>query len=291
MVLPVLAGESLGTLGRELALYIGSLLLLVSAIIFYGGWGQRQRSMRVDDTPLSDIGDIRSAGDVHIRGKIVPYADHDTFVSPIRGDERCVLSAWEIEEKYAKWEKSAWGIHAVPFYVTDGREKLLVDIADEVVSSETGEVFTPESTFVSRGVSIEGIQCEFEEFNVHVETDTDESPPRRVAEFVENTEGISLKYMAGTLGEAVADESERKYLEQTLQPGDEISLIGHAAPRRDDPRSAMHPEEFVVTQVDRTTLYLSERPFDEVATGGADMLLGALLAIIGVGLLSTLFLF
>lgn len=286
----------LGTVARELALWGGVLLLLASVLSFYKGWNQRQLSAFVDETPRSDVAEVRSPGTVRLRGEIVPQAEQDTFLSPFEGTENCVLSAWEIREMYDtsntdSWEKSAWGVRAVPFYLSDGTESILVDVDDDVVGNETSDVFTPESFLASEGVSIEGLRCEFEEFDVHIETDYEESPPHRVTEFVESTDGISMEPMATSLGDRVVDASKRKYREQTLQPGDVVSIIGYATPRREGLRSTAHPDDLVLTQAAEATLYLSERPFDEMGDGGGALLFGALTGIVGSVLLAMQFVF
>lgn len=278
-------------LARELALWGGVLLLLASVLSFYAGWNRRKRSSLVEETPRRDITGVRSPGTVRVRGEIVAQAEQDIFTSPIKADEDCVLSAWEIEERYDtpknnSWEKSAWGVQAVPFYLSDGTERVLVDVDDVVVGNETEDVFTPETVLASAGVSVEGLRCEFEAFEVHVETDYEESPPRRIREFLRTTDGVSLGPMTTDLGDAVVDASQRKYHEETLQPGDELSIIGHVAPRRRDVESTGHPHDLVFTQSGEATLRLSEQPFDEVADGGGQLLFGLLTGIVGAGLLA-----
>jgi hypothetical protein len=290
---PPLVVDWIGGLLRELALWGGVLLLLVGALSLYMGWQQRQRSSLVDETPRSDVAAVDAPGTVRVRGNIEPRTD--TFTAPITGDRNCVLSAWEIEEMYdtpktRSWEKSAWGVRAVPFYVSDGTGRLLVDVDDEVVGNETSDVFTPETLVVSTGVSVEGLQCAFESFEHHVETGYGESPPRRVERFVRNTDGLSTGPMVTDLGGYVVDESKRRYLEQTLQPGDEVSVIGHASARRDAGATTDRPDNLVLTQAADTALRLSERPFDEMADGRGALVFGVLAGAVGVALLAARFL-
>ena len=101
MLAPAFLGiEWLGGLARELALWGGVLLLLAGVLSLYQGWNQRQLASLIDETPRSDIADVRSSGTARVRGEIVPQAERDTFTSPITGDDNCVLSAWEIKEQY-----------------------------------------------------------------------------------------------------------------------------------------------------------------------------------------------
>ena len=296
MLGPLAVVEWLTTIAQEIALWGGVLHLLASVLAFYQGSKQRELSSLVTETPRSDITEVRSPGMVRIRGRIVPQTDQETFVSPIKGDENCVLSAWEIKEMYdtpktKSWERSAWGVTAVPFYLSDGTGEVLVDIDAEVVGNETDDVFSPETLLVSEGVSIEGLQCEFEEFAVHVETGYEDSPPRRVTDFLQTTDGISVEPMVTALGDHVVDKSKRKYLEQTLRPGDRISILGYVTPRHEGMGSTSHPDDLVLTQSAEGTLYLSERSFDEIADGGGALIFGVLTGIVGIGLLGLKFVF
>lgn len=291
MVLPVsLGGGWLGAILSELALWSGVLLLLASGISFYVGWNQRRTAALVDETPRSDVAAVQSPGVVRVRGRVTPAVETDTFESPISAEAGCVLSAWEIEEQYdtpknRAWEPSAWGIRSVPFSIEDGTGELLVEIDDRTVGNETGDVFTPEKLLATDGVSVEGMRCEFESFDVHVETDYGESPPERITDFLTATEGVSVEPMATDL---VVDASKRRYREQTLQAGDEVSVLGVARPRRDAGGWTGHPRDLVVSQSDEVALRLSTRPFGAVADGGGGLLFGLLTGIAGAGLLAVI---
>lgn len=296
MLRPLSIIDWLTTVALELAFWGSVLLLLGSVLGFYLGLNQRELSALVEETPRSDITEIRSSEIVRLRGQVVPQSENDTFVSPIKGDDNCVLSAWEIKEMYdtpktQSWERSAWGVTAVPFYLSDGTAKVLVDIDEAVVGNETDDMFTPETLLASEGVSIEGLQCEFEQFDVHVETGYGEAPPQEVTEFLENTDHISVDPMVTDLGDTVVSESKRKYLEQTIQPGDRISIIGYPTPRHEGIKPASHPDDLVLTQTAEETLHLSERSFDELADGTGTLLFATLSGAIGIVLLSLRFIF
>ncbi|MFC7021066.1 MULTISPECIES: hypothetical protein [Haloarcula] len=286
-----LVSDLLATLIREIALWGGVLLVLASGLSFYWGWNKRKLASVVAKAPRQAIGEVRSPGVVRIRGEITPKVEQDTFTSPIKSDEKCVLSAWEIKEKYDtpktnSWERSAWGVRAVPFFLSNDDAEILVDIDDVVVGNETDDVFTPETILSVEGVSVEGLQCEFETFDVHVETDYGESPPERVKEFVDQTDGLSVDPMTTTAGEYVVDSSKRTYFEQTLSPGDTVSVRGYARPRRDGMDSASRPADLVLTRTAESVLYLSERPLDELPNGGGALLFGLLTGILGAGFLA-----
>ncbi|MFA9516206.1 hypothetical protein ACERIT_03140 [Halopenitus sp. H-Gu1] len=273
---------------RELAMWGGVLLLLASSLSFYTGWKQRRKAALVTETPRTAVADVESAGVTRIRGTVVPKFERDTFTSPVKGDRECVLAAWEIEELYdtsktRSWESAASGVHSVPFYIQDESGKLLIDIDDRVVGNETDEVFTPERFLEPDGVSLEGLWCEFDSFDVHVETGYEESPPPRVADFVDSTQGIRLDPMAT---EWVVDASKRQYYEQTLQQGDKVSVLGYATPRHDVVGSATHPDRFIMTGSEESTLHLSTHPFDDVSRGGGGLLFGLLTGLAGLGLIT-----
>lgn len=285
---PLAGGWLEGLLGT-LALWGGVLLSLAAALSFYHGWKRRRLSALLSETPRTEAAEVRSPGVVRIRGRIVPAADADPLTAPF-GDSECVLAAWEIEEMYdapknRSWEPAAWGVRSVPFYVEDSTGRLRVEVNDRTVGNETAEVFTPERLAVSDGVAVDGLHCEFESFGVRAETDYGESPPGRIREFLAATEGVSAGPMATT---AVVDASKRRYREGVLRPGDEVSVVGYAS-REIESGTSSEPHEFVLAESDRTTLYLSIAPFDEVPDGGGSLLFGVLSGLAGAGLLAVAF--
>lgn len=157
------------------------------------------------------------------------------------------------------------------------------------MGNETGDVFTPETILTSEGVSTEGLRCEFESFDVQVETDYGESPPRRLSDFLETTDGVSVGPMTTALGSLAVDESKRKYRAQTLQPGDRVSVVGRATPRRENAATATRPSDLAVTQTTDSTVYLTEPPADEATDVGGSLLLGGLTGVVGVALLAVRF--
>lgn len=258
---------------REFGFWGGVVLLVVSAIATYQGWQQRKLYQLAMDTPLSDIGDITDPSRARVRGEITAQAPRDPFTAPVSGDEDTVLEAWEIKETYdtpkdERTEKAAWGVTAVPFYVTDGTGQLLVDI-DDVVMGEHGssdrEFVSPEALHAVNGVACNGVHCEFETFDTQVETGYDDSPPARIADFIRRTNGLSSDPMVTDIGESVVEDSKRTYRGQTLQVGDEVSLIGYVEPQH----GTTAGQEFALRH-DGTAdnwLYLSEQEFRNRATG------------------------
>lgn len=279
-------GGWLGDILGELALWSGVLLVFASVLALYSAWKQREMATLVDETPRVDIGDIESPGLVRVRGTVAQSAE-GTFISPIAGDRECVLSAWEIEEQYDtpktnSWESAAWGVRSEPFGIEDATGTLSVAIDDRTVGNETGDVFTPEKLLVSDGVAVDGLQCAFGTFETEVETGYEELPPKRIRDFLAATPGVSVDPMATDL---VVDASKRRYSEATLQPGEEVSLLGHVSKRSDSVAPQGESERFVITHSEESTLYLSTEPFDDVPDGSGAVLFGVLVGAVGVGLL------
>ncbi|MUV86497.1 hypothetical protein GJ631_07925 [Natronomonas sp. CBA1123] len=290
-MLVAFVGGWFGDILGELALWSGVLLVFASVLALYSAWKRREIATLVDETPRVDIGDIESPGLVRVRGTVAPSAE-GTFISPIAGDRECVLSAWEIEEQYDtpktnSWESAAWGVRSERFHIEDATGTLSVAINDRTVGNETGDVFTPEKLLVSDGVAVDGLQCAFGTFETEVETDYEESPPKRIRDFLAATPGVSVDPMATDL---VVDASKRRYSEATLQPGDSVSLLGHVSRQDDSVAPQGESERFVITPSEESTLYLSTEPFDDVPDGSGAVLFGVLVGAVGIGLLIVAFL-
>lgn len=287
----LLDGGWLRAILGEVALWGGVLLVLAAVLSLYMARERRQFASLLEETPRSDMSEIRSTGVVRVRGNVVPATEADPFTSPVGGEPESVLSAWEIEEMYdtpktRSWESSAWGVRSVPFYVEDSTGRLLVDVDDRTVGNETAETFTPERLLVSEGVTFENLQVEFDGFDVRLETDYEESPPGRVREFLEETDGVSVAPVATDL---VVDASKRRYREATIRRGDEVSVVGHAAAAGDGETSTASPDEYVVSGAEESTLYLSAVPPEDRPDGGGSLVFGLLVGAVGVGLLAAAF--
>ena len=285
--------ETITAIAREIALWGGVFLLFASGLSLYWGWNKRKLSRVISETPRQPISEVQSPGLVRVRGTVTPQVEQDTFTSPITSTEDCVLSAWEIKEKYDtpktnSWERSAWGVTTVPFYLSNHNteRKIPVEIDDVVVGNNTDDVFTPETLLSTNGVAVDGLQCEFEAFDVHIETDYAESPPKQVAHFIDETDGLSEEPMTTSMGGLVIDESKRKYLEQTLTTGDTVSILGYAKPRQDGMVSQIHQSDLILTQTEESPLYLSEHSFDEIPNGKGALVFSLLTGVLGLGLLA-----
>jgi hypothetical protein len=276
----------------EVALWSGVILVLAGVLSLYMARKRSEFASLLAETPRSDVTEVRSPGVVRVRGSVVSATGADPFTSPVGGDPASVLSGWEIEEMYdtpktRSWESAAWGVRSVPFYVADSTGRLLVDVGERTVGNDTAETFTPERLLVSEGVSFEDLQVAFESFDVPVETEYDESPPRRIGEFLEATDGVSVTPMATDL---VVDASKRRYRESTLRPGDEVSVVGYASPAGEGDTSTSAADEYVVSAAPESTLYLSTVPLDDRPDGRGSLLFGLLAGALGVGLLYVAFL-
>lgn len=276
----------------EASLAVGALLLTAGGLALYVGRNQRQRAARVADTPRTSVDEVTS-GRARVRGAVAPATPDGTFRSPVR-DADCVLAAWEIEEKpktgkTRSWERTAWGVRSVPFVVEDDTGRIRVDPGTETVGNLTDDVVTPERTVASNGVAVEGLVCEFDAFDVAVETDYGEDPPRHLRQFLETTDGVAIDPMLRTV-----EESTRRYSEAVLAPDDAVSVLGQAvarsgdgggsASRGADGGTAVSSATDLVVGPSPETTYLSTRRLDTLPDGGGNFLAGALLVAAGLGL-------
>ncbi|MDS0279402.1 hypothetical protein NDI85_16515 [Halomicroarcula sp. S1AR25-4] len=247
---------------EEVALGGGALLLVCGGLMCYVGWDQRQTAALLADADHVTPAEAEPDTLVRLRGTVATTAD-GTFASPI-ADRECVLAGYEIDEQYdtptdSTWEQAAWGVTSVPFAIEADGDRLLVDVEDTVVGNGTDDVFTPESVLVSDGVSLPAVRCRFERFDTHVETDSGETPPPRLAQFLDSTDGLSTEPLAST---PTVDESKRRYREGWLRPGDEVSVLGTVSRRADAGTVTGHPDELVLTDDEETPLRLSADPLD-----------------------------
>lgn len=236
------------------ALFAGVVLLGIGGVVAWYGRGQHQRYRLVTETPTTEILNLREEGPVELEGEVTA---EETFRSPI-GDEEAVLSAWEIEEwdergESGMWETRASGVYSRPFAVDDGTGEVRVEVEDHVKGEDDGhfDVQAPGVDVdrkLSSGVSVDGVYCAFEDFPVEVTVPPDRDPPERIAEFVQGEAGVSEQTGSITnFLDAGNKHGERRYYEQTIQPGQEVYLLGEARAAPDATRP-LKPEDVVVTQ-------------------------------------------
>lgn len=278
------------------ALIAGLFSLLVAGVVGRYGWRQRRHRALVTETPTTAVRDLDEEGLVELEGEV---AAAETFESPIGGDE-AVLSAWEVEEwdergESEMWETRATGVYATPFALDDGTGEVRVEVGDHVEGEDDGGFDVQVGALdvdrlLSTGVSVDDVFCSFERFPVATSVPPDAEPPERVAEFVRGEAGVSTQTDSITnvldLGNA---HGERRYYEATVEPGQEIYLLGEAQ-AVPDATYPLGPDDVVVRPpAGDGSLIVSDRSEEALVSElgqyrwavGAAAVLGA----VGVGLL------
>lgn len=284
----------------NLAALLGGLISLAIAAVV-GGYGRRQQRRRalVAGTPTTEVRTLDGEGLVELKGEANAG---ETFRSPIRGDES-VLSAWEIEEwdeggETEMWETRATGVYAEPFTLDDGTGEVRVEVGDHVVGDPSGFQISDvqlgpidlDQRF-SSGVSVANVLCSFERFPVEMSVPPDADPPERIAEFIQGESGVSPQTDSVTnLVDAGTKHDERRYYEGTIEPGQEIYLLGKAETTA-DATHPLGPDDVVITPPENEddSLIVSDRTEEALVSELGRYRLAyaatAVLGIIGVGLL------
>lgn len=256
------------------ALVIGIVVLGIAAIIGRLGRRQQRRRRLVTETPTTEIRSLDSEGLVELKGEV---AATETFRSPVGNDES-VLSAWEIDEWDESgttdlWETRATGIYATPFSIADGTGEVRVDVGNHVTGEDEGH-FDIElgpidlDRTLSSGVSAENVLCSLEDFSVEATVPPDAEPPDRIAEFVRGESGISSQTDSITnVVDIGTKHGERRYYEGTIEPGQEIYLLGEAR-AASDATYPLGPDDVVIAppETGDGSVIVSDRSEDELVS-------------------------
>lgn len=242
-------------------LVIGGVLLVVAGVVGRIGWKQHRRRGLVTETPTTEIRNLQDGGPVELVGEVTAEG---TFSSPIRGEE-AVLSAWEVEEwdergKSGMWATLASGVYSRPFSIDDGTGEVRVEVGDHV-EGEDGSHFDVQGPGIdidrklSTGVSVGDVHAAFDRLPVDVTVSPDRDPPDRITRFVEGESGVSAQ--TGSITNIVDSgnmHGERRYYEQTIEPGQEIYLLGEAT--TPDATYPLGPDDVVVEPPDGDAVML-----------------------------------
>lgn len=269
------------------AIFIGLVGFAMAGLVGRKGYRQHRRRRLVAETETTDVLDIDSERLVELTGAVDPV---EPIRSPI-GDEECVLAAWEIEEwdesgQTDMWETRASGVYAAPFTLTDGTGEVRVAVGDHVAGDDADRTEislgpVDLDRLASSGVAAESAFCSLEDFTVAHTVPPDADPPAHIAEFVgdesdvsEQTDSITNVIDIGTA------HNERRYYEGTIDPGQEIYLLGEAR-ATSDAAYPLGPDDVVIRPpADDGSLIVSDRSEDELlAELGAYRWLYALAAV------------
>lgn len=247
------------------ALLGGVVLAVGGAAASVWGWRRDTRHQLIDDTPTTDVRNITEPGIVELSGEVVPAPDagDEPFTAPFSGTKNCVVAGWEVEDwdergDYSNWRTEGDGIRAVPFYLDDGTDRVLVDPGRRHSDGTAGFLETlGDLGDFSASISVGDVVADFERFPVVAEVGVDEEPPDRIARFVAGERAVGRQTGSITnlvdIGNAHGD---RRFSQGTIRAGDEVYLLGYAQPRdgderaraADDPVSVrLRPDTAVVT--------------------------------------------
>lgn len=280
------------------AVFVGGALLVIAGVV--GRYGRRQHRRRslVAGTPTTDVRAIDDEGRIELTGTVV--AD-ETFDSPIQDDES-VLAAWEIEEWNESgtsdmWETRATGVYTRAFALDDGTGEVRIEIDDRVAGEDSGHTDIKLGPVdldrtISSGVSVEDVWCSFEHFRAETTVPPDADPPERIAQFVQGEAGISPQTGSITnLVDVGTKHGERRYYEGTIEPGQEIYLLG-TAEATSDATYPLGPDDVVITPPaadEDGSLIVSDRTEEELLSELGQYrwvyAVAAILCVVGITLL------
>lgn len=285
------------------ALVVGVVVLGFASVVGRMGRRQHARQSLVAETETTEIRALDGEGLVEITGTVDAPAP---FRSPIGGEEG-VLAAWEIEEwdesgQTEMWETRATGVYAAPFAVTDGTDRVTVDVGDHVTGEDGGHTEielgpVDLDRWLSSGVSVDNVLCSLESFAVALTVPPDADPPERIAAFVRGESGVSTQTDSITnVVDIGTKHGERRYYEGVVEPGEEVYVLGEAT-AASDATYPLGPDDLVITPPadDDGSLIVSDRSEAdlvselgnyEFAYAGAAVLgvIGATLLVYGTGI-------
>ncbi|SFR33644.1 MULTISPECIES: hypothetical protein [Halorubrum] len=159
--------------------------------------------------PAGLDGDERA---VRITGRAAAI-DDETLPAPFGGDPALCVD-YDVSEFRSQGEGQSWvtidgGEAGVPFRVDDGGTGIRVDPAAAAFSLDVDE---------------------------KIKVDADEEPPERVRGFVDAVDEVDATETGYEVGPVtIGDDPRRRYLQRTLRPGDEVTVVGDAEAFPDAP--------------------------------------------------------
>jgi hypothetical protein len=241
--------------------------IVVGLITLNKGRAVRAESTRMEETGTTSIRDLEP-GPVEIKGTVHGTDDATPQQSPIDGTEALAVHV-EVKEMHSdgngpgNWQTIFEDQSAEPLFIDDGTGELLVDLPEEG-----------------------GLNLEQSEWKVEAGAD----PPEQIRTYVENEPVLDLP--GGVDIGPLSTGERRRYLEGTLEPGEDVYLLGTARETEagwdnrqyiiDEPTS---DGDFILSDKSEATL------IDEGRSGGFVLLaVGALMIGIGMASLASPFL-
>ncbi|TKX62872.1 hypothetical protein EXE48_03645 [Halorubrum sp. ASP1] len=192
---------------------IGAVALVLGLVFLArGASGARDAARVFRATPTDPAGLDGAEREIRVTGRAAAV-DDETLPAPFGGDP-CLCVEYDVSELRSQGKGQSWvtidgGEAGVLFRVDAGGTGVRVDPAAATFSLDVDE---------------------------KVEVDAGEEPPERVRGFIEAVDGVDdteTGYEVGPL--TIGDDPRRRYVQRTLRPGDEVTVVGDAAAFPDAP--------------------------------------------------------
>lgn len=252
-----------------LSTWIGLGIALLGGIL--ATWGYRRHGYHelVSETPTSQVVEVDEPGTVELSGTVEPIEDEGTIDAPLSQRE-CLVAGWEVEEWDESGDGSSWndvaeGYRSVPFRLDDGSGHVRVDPGRDAARAgllsgglDLGDL--------AHSITVDDVTVDFRNIPVQHQVAPDEQNPvvRRFESSVsavhEQTGSITNLVDIGTA------HGERKYHEATIEPGDDVYLLGNVTPQDGRTADQVHvrPADATVTPDGEAPFVLSTRSEDEL---------------------------
>ncbi|MDV7349777.1 GIDE domain-containing protein [Halorubrum distributum] len=187
-------------------------LALGVAFLARGASGTVDAVRLLRTTATSPAGLDGAERQIRVRGRVAAV-DDETLPAPFGGDPCCCVE-YDVSELRSQGKGQSWvtidgGEAGVPFRVDDGGTGVRVDPAAAAFSLAVDE---------------------------KVKLDAGEEPPERVRGFIDAVDEVDdteTGYEVGPL--TIGDDPRRRYVQRTLRPGDEVTVVGDSEAFPDAP--------------------------------------------------------
>lgn len=233
----------------------------VIACGFFGGplavyyaWRKHQAYRLYERAIDGDLRRLDDTGFVVLDGTVAA-SDAGTLTSPVARDDDAVLAAWRIEEYRETGDASAWmpvasGVVSEPFELDDGTGSVRVDVGSHVYDGPGQK--TPVGDY-PEGVTLDGeaaIRVEFDRFPRQHSVAAGDAPPEPVRSLLDSLPGVdagepSTLDLDRYVGSG-REDGDRRYYEATVEPGDDVELLGYATARTESRTGRWNPVNLVV---------------------------------------------
>lgn len=261
-----------------LPVLVGTVLLVLGPPAAYLGYGLRDRNASLAATPVTAVRALADPGPVAVHGTARPV--DDGIDSPFAG-EAGVAATWRVrdwdDQDRGMWLTESEGAVVAPFELDDGTGTVRVDPGEDWrrrrSATQGGDLGLSATSY---GVTVDGRTLETAHPRTVAEVGVDESPPDRIAAFVEETDAIPEQSGSVTnvvnVGNAHGD---REYEEAVVPSGADLYVYGELRARDGDGTARLRPETAVVEPGDGDpALVLSTRAPESIRSSGraADLL-------------------